>query len=144
MASDINNELGPLVFLDFAVLVVNICALSILTMKFAFNEEMEGINGIVFVGNLLAFLFRLLILISCLGNVQPESVELHAALTRAFVAKARHVESSLASSILAHLTMHTSNPVVFTAWEFFPVTRATLLATFSVISTYAVILLQNN
>jgi len=144
LSSNINNELGPLIFLDFAFLVVNICALSILTMKYGFNKEMEGINGLLFVGNLLAFLFRLLILIYFLGNLEPQSIAVNDTLTRAFVAQSRGVESALASSILAHLTMYSANPMVFTAWQFFPVSRATLLATVSVISTYAVIILHNN
>jgi len=136
----INRVIGPLLLVVFGQLIVMICALTFLPIIYSKTLNLPYL--IVFGGNWFAIGFRLVILVMCLGNVYIKGQEVNVGLAKAM--NSTVLSPSTQSSVLAHLTVFSSNPVSFTAWGFFPITRGTLLATFSLISTYAVIFLQSN
>jgi len=141
--SQLNSVFGPLLFVDFVQLVLMTCILGILPLLYSSNEKLGFMGQLIFGGNFIGFFIRLVTLIMCLGSVQPTGIEVNTVVASALV-KAQNLNSNQSNSVLALLTVYSSNPIGFTAWEFFPVTRGTLLAALSVISTYAIVIFQAN
>jgi len=140
LQSHINGVIGPLLLVVFGQLVVMTCAMTFLPIIFFKTLNLPYL--IVMSGNWIAAVFRLVILVMCLGDVYTKGQEVNVRLAKAM--NSASLSPSAQSSVLAHLTVFSSNPVSFTAWGFFPITRGTLLAAFSLISTYAVVFLQIN
>jgi hypothetical protein len=98
---------------------------------------------IEFQGNGVAVVMRLIVFVVCLGSVYSKGQEVNVALARAMISHQK-MGTITQNPVLAHLSVYSSNPITFTAWDFFPITRGTLLAAFSLISTYAIVFLQIN
>jgi hypothetical protein len=135
---EINSVLGPLVLLDVGQLVILSCALSFLPIKFYQNLDLD--STVTFLGNAMSMFSRLVIIIVCLGNVYSKGQEVNMVLARAMASG--RLSTAAQNPALAHLSVYSANPVCFTAWDFFPITRGTLLAAFSLISTYTVVFVQ--
>jgi len=140
LVSDVNGSMGPLLLVDFGHLILVICALVFLPLKKA--EGFEWNDALVLAGNAMLFTIRLILLTICLGDVYPAGVEVNTRMAKFMTSQAASLHPRLFTPILAHLSVFSANPVSFNAWGFFPITRGTLLATLSLISTYIVVLLQ--
>jgi len=145
LQSKINKHLGPLLLLDFTILVIMISILGFLPIKYFPVFRLQPVSYLTFGGNFFCYLARLVILVIWLGNVFPAGVDANMALADTLISPhAQHIFQSAenSASVLAYLSVYSANPVCFTAWDFFPITKNTLLVIFSVISTYIVIVLQ--
>jgi hypothetical protein len=138
LLADVNTAIGPLLLIDYAQLIIMICALVFLPIKFYNNVGTEAV--VVFAGNAVLYMGRLVLLTICLGDVYPAGVDANIKIANVMLAK--NLDAGLLNPILGHLSVFSANPICFSAWGFFPITRGTLLATLSVISTYLVVLLQ--
>ena len=139
LQTQMNAMLGPLLLIDFAQLMLMTCALAILPFKYLNYVELNVATGLAFFGNFICFLLRFVTLIICMGKVYPTGLAVNSAVARALVSAK---DSSECQSVVAYLTAYATNPICFTAWDFFPITRGTLLAALSAITTYGVLLLQ--
>ena len=144
LQSQVNTILGPLLFLDFAVLFIMTCALGFLPIKFSESYKDNPMALVVYGSHFAVYSARLFIIVLSLGNIFPAGIDVNIALAGTLISScsSSQNESSNAASILAYLSVYSANPICFTAWGFFPITRNTLLATFSIISTYVIIVLQ--
>ena len=138
LLTDANGAFGPLLLIDYAQLIAMICALTFLPIKYYQDVNLE--STLLFAGNAVVFIARLVLLTICLGDVYPAAVDVNIKIAKILLSQ--HLDASLLNPILGHLSVFSANPICFNAWGFFPITRGTLLATLSVISTYLVVSLQ--
>jgi len=138
LQAELNNVLGPLIFLNVSQLVILVCALTFLPVKYYNSLDIH--STIIFVGNGFTMLIRLVVLIVCLGNVYSKGQDVNMAIARAM--SCGKLSTASQNPAMAYLSVYSANPVSFNAWGFFPITRGTLLAAFSLISTYTVVFVQ--
>lgn len=139
LVSDINRTMGPLLLIDFAQMIVIISALVFLPIKY--STDLDWSSTFTFTGNAVVYVLRLSLLTISLGDIYPVATEVNTRIAK-FLVEQRDLPPEYFNPILAHLSVFSASPISFNAWGFFPITRGTLLATFSVISTYIVVLLQ--
>jgi hypothetical protein len=134
----VNDFIGFILFVNFAQLIVLICTLSYLPLKYTENFDIN--YAMVFSGNGACFAFRLIVLIICIGNVYPAAqstnIEFGKVITR------RYFPNQVLNPVLGHLSIYSASPICFSAWGFFAITKGTLLTCISVIITYLVVFLQ--
>jgi len=140
LVNDVNKATGPLLLVEFGQLILMICALVFLPIKY--SQHFDWSSTLLFGGNAVVFIIRLVMLTICLGDVYPAGLEVNSRIAKFMISQPQKLNPTLFNPIMGHLSVFSANPISFNAWGFFPITRGTLLATLSVISTYIVVLLQ--
>lgn len=121
----INAALGPLILIDFAQLVSMTCGMGILPLKYFSQFQKFDALELFFLGTFLAFLFRLVVMTVCMGNVYPTGIEVNAVVSQVLL-NSKDLSCAQASSVLGFLTVYSSNPILVSLLGIFSQLQGTL------------------
>lgn len=139
LQAQVNGFVGPILALDFAQVIVGTCTVAFLSYEYSAYVELNSM--LTFYSNTICVVARLIVLIVCLGNLYTMSEETNLCFGR--VISRRNLPIPIHNRVMGHLAAYANAPLAYSVWGFAPVTRGTLLATFSVIATYLVLLVQS-
>ena len=148
----INCIFGPILALNTAWLVINVCLLLFLEIRYLnpasgktgdnLEERVNLFITLLIIWNACTVTIRLLIVLLSLGRVYHASKYFDISIMNALIDIPKPHKQLDLQLIQTHLISHGATPLAFSAGGYFVFSRGTILYVISIVTTYLVFLLQ--